>query len=107
MMVCIVLVSYVLMYAYVDVVTWIDVMNSLRHVLIFLLMTRRPPRSTRTDTRFPYTTLFRSVPRCTRAGRQRWTGRAWRACPPPGPWRNRRWRNRRRRPEEPRLNSSH
>src|SRR3546814_16265275 len=24
-------------------------------------MTRRPPRSTRTDTRFPYTTLFRSV----------------------------------------------
>src|SRR3546814_2604959 len=25
-------------------------------------MIRRPPRSTRTDTRFPYTTLFRSVP---------------------------------------------
>src|SRR3546814_5465493 len=24
-------------------------------------MLRRPPRSTRTDTRFPYTTLFRSV----------------------------------------------
>src|SRR3546814_14064440 len=24
------------------------------------LMLRRPPRSTRTDTRFPYTTLFRS-----------------------------------------------
>src|SRR3546814_4078612 len=24
-------------------------------------MSRRPPRSTRTDTRFPYTTLFRSV----------------------------------------------
>src|SRR3546814_8841034 len=24
-------------------------------------MTRHPPRSTRTDTRFPYTTLFRSV----------------------------------------------
>src|SRR3546814_10974712 len=24
------------------------------------LMIRRPPRSTRTDTRFPYTTLFRS-----------------------------------------------
>src|SRR3546814_14947552 len=24
-------------------------------------MRRRPPRSTRTDTRFPYTTLFRSV----------------------------------------------
>src|SRR3546814_4113205 len=27
----------------------------------FLLMIRRPPRSTRTDTLFPYTTLFRSV----------------------------------------------
>src|SRR3546814_11870513 len=26
-------------------------------------MTRRPPRSTRTDTLFPYTTLFRSVAR--------------------------------------------
>src|SRR3546814_12889307 len=25
-------------------------------------MKRRPPRSTRTDTRFPYTTLFRSLP---------------------------------------------
>src|SRR3546814_18376613 len=29
-------------------------------VVVFFLMTRRPPRSTRTDTRFPYTTLFRS-----------------------------------------------
>src|SRR3546814_3405066 len=27
----------------------------------FFLMRRRPPRSTRTDTLFPYTTLFRSV----------------------------------------------
>src|SRR3546814_14098307 len=27
---------------------------------LFLLMIRRPPRSTRTDTLFPYTTLFRS-----------------------------------------------
>src|SRR3546814_14446338 len=26
----------------------------------FFLMIRRPPRSTRTDTLFPYTTLFRS-----------------------------------------------
>src|SRR3546814_7659003 len=30
-------------------------------VCLFLLMIRRPPRSTRTDTLFPYTTLFRSV----------------------------------------------
>src|SRR3546814_6680869 len=28
---------------------------------MFFLMIRRPPRSTRTDTRFPYTTLFRSL----------------------------------------------
>src|SRR3546814_3900844 len=27
--------------------------------LVFFLMIRRPPRSTRTDTLFPYTTLFR------------------------------------------------
>src|SRR3546814_15108892 len=32
-------------------------------------MIRRPPRSTRTDTLFPYTTLFRS-PRFHRAGRR-------------------------------------
>src|SRR3546814_10028807 len=32
-------------------------------------MIRRPPRSTRTDTRFPYTTLFRSRPvRCSASG---------------------------------------
>src|SRR3546814_13448816 len=28
---------------------------------VFFLMIRRPPRSTRTDTLFPYTTLFRSA----------------------------------------------
>src|SRR3546814_18632313 len=28
---------------------------------VFFLMIRRPPRSTRTDTLVPYTTLFRSV----------------------------------------------
>src|SRR3546814_9285379 len=28
--------------------------------LVLFLMIRRPPRSTRTDTLFPYTTLFRS-----------------------------------------------
>src|SRR3546814_10017359 len=30
------------------------------YLLFFFLMLRRPPRSTRTDTLFPYTTLFRS-----------------------------------------------
>src|SRR3546814_10394412 len=29
-------------------------------LIVFILMIRRPPRSTRTDTLFPYTTLFRS-----------------------------------------------
>src|SRR3546814_15104044 len=29
-------------------------------LVLFFLMLRRPPRSTRTDTLFPYTTLFRS-----------------------------------------------
>src|SRR3546814_6987616 len=28
---------------------------------VFFLMIRRPPRSTRTDTLFPYTTLFRAI----------------------------------------------
>src|SRR3546814_756975 len=32
--------------------------------VIFFLMIRRPPRSTRTDTLFPYTTLFRSIDHC-------------------------------------------
>src|SRR3546814_11716191 len=36
----------------------------------FFLMIRRPPRSTRTDTLFPYTTLFRSTGRTL-------TGRRW------------------------------
>src|SRR3546814_12246089 len=38
-------------------------MNSLSYSLylyLYFLMIRRPPRSTRTDTLFPYTTLFRS-----------------------------------------------
>ena len=35
-------------------------MNPKEHSVFFFLMIRRPPRSTRTDTLFPYTTLFRS-----------------------------------------------
>src|SRR3546814_11633997 len=37
-------------------------------LVVFVLMIRRPPRSTRTDTLFPYTTLFRS---CKRRARRR------------------------------------
>src|SRR3546814_15113771 len=36
-------------------------------VVFFFLMIRRPPRSTRTDTLFPYTTLFRSDQRLAAA----------------------------------------
>src|SRR3546814_19420788 len=39
-------------------------MYSLLSVCFFFLMIRRPPRSTRTDTLFPYTTLFRSQCSC-------------------------------------------
>src|SRR3546814_15953781 len=35
---------------------------------VFFLMIRRPPRSTRTDTLFPYTTLFRSEDALDKAG---------------------------------------
>src|SRR3546814_12577328 len=41
---------------------------------MFFLMIRRPPRSTRTDTLFPYTTLFRS------AGRLIWAPGAAMRC---------------------------
>src|SRR3546814_1285574 len=40
-------------------------------------MIRRPPRSTRTDTLFPYTTLFRSSPKA----RSPVAGRGWRCRP--------------------------
>src|SRR3546814_10294164 len=73
-------------------------------LVFFFLMIRRPPRSTRTDTLFPYTTLFRSNPHGprphrsgSRAGRRRERSRspgdpghgadspAW--AVPPRPWR--------------------
>src|SRR3546814_13324210 len=38
------------------------VMSRLCLMTFFFLRIRRPPRSTRTDTLFPYTTLFRSCP---------------------------------------------
>src|SRR3546814_8297395 len=58
-----------------------------RVCLIFFLMIRRPPRSTRTDTLLPYTTLFRSpatrgrargpVTRHAREGEDEMTYRLW------------------------------
>src|SRR3546814_16751561 len=41
----------------------ICVVSSYVFSFVFFLMIRRPPRSTRTDTLFPYTTLFRSLER--------------------------------------------
>src|SRR3546814_16011503 len=38
---------------------------------LFFLMIRRPPRSTRTDTLFPYTTLFRSDREAEESGAER------------------------------------
>src|SRR3546814_13251670 len=40
---------------------WIVMIHTYTEVCVFFLMIRRPPRSTRTDTLFPYTTLFRSL----------------------------------------------
>src|SRR3546814_10102225 len=42
-------------------------MREFTHILFFLMI-RRPPRSTRTDTLFPFTTLFRSKGSCIPSG---------------------------------------
>src|SRR3546814_19500256 len=38
-----------------------DLFGCLNYILIVFLLIRRPPRSTRTDTLFPYSSLFRSL----------------------------------------------
>src|SRR3546814_18347109 len=57
------------------------------YYIFFLLMIRRPPRSTRTDTLFPYTTLFQDlVCRTARRTVQRRLGQfRRRRRPDPGP----------------------
>src|SRR3546814_10810719 len=56
-------------------------MHLLRVIIFFLfLMIRRPPRSTRTDTLFPYTTIFRSPARQGRRPVPVPGGHAWRAA---------------------------
>src|SRR3546814_9115032 len=56
-------------------------------LFVFFLMIRRPPRSTRTDTLFPYTTLFRS-PAAVCDEAERWNARldAWAARKGPHPF---------------------
>src|SRR3546814_16637069 len=51
-------------------------------MFFFFLMIRRPPRSTLTDTLFPYTTLFRSFPsfRLIAAGGEEAGAVFWRDC---------------------------
>src|SRR3546814_6837738 len=51
-----------------DYISYADILLMFIHLfrlfvvsIFFFLMIRRPPRSTRTDTLFPYTTLFRSI----------------------------------------------
>src|SRR3546814_7825524 len=49
----------IILFIYYDILY--SILNiSLHAIFFFFLMIRRPPRSTRTDTLFPYTTLFRS-----------------------------------------------
>src|SRR3546814_19715967 len=48
--------------AYLSITCNIIVCERMFSWCFFFLMIRRPPRSTRTDTLFPYTTLFRSPP---------------------------------------------
>src|SRR3546814_7336427 len=76
------------------------------YFFFFFLMIRRPPRSTRTDTLFPYTTLFRSPGSRRRAARPNasprndsWRG--WGRCS-----RHRARRSRRRRNDPPAVAGS-
>src|SRR3546814_8788617 len=57
-------------------------------LFFFFLMIRRPPRSTRTDTLFPYTTLFRSYPglgRSRQIARRAQFSSTWSSMGAPGP----------------------
>src|SRR3546814_20260375 len=88
----------------------LDFCPSIIICLFFFLMIRRPPRSTRTDTLFPYTTLFRSVEGGDGDGGVRIDGHE------SSPWIGVRWIFREARPhrwrprgdrKSTRLNSSH
>src|SRR3546814_7588143 len=59
-----------MLYCYVDLLVDYDDMLIIT-IFFFFLMIRRPPRSTRTDTLFPYTTLFRSLEKIIPARIQR------------------------------------
>src|SRR3546814_17883068 len=70
-------------------------------LVVLFLMIRRPPRSTLTDTLFPYTTLFRSGEQQRQRRRDEPTARRPHGSPPQVAGRNanpRRRRTRRRQP---------
>src|SRR3546814_12271107 len=52
--------SVSLVVIYVRVTVLLTSCPSYHYLYVVFVMIRRPPRSTRTDTLFPYTTLFRS-----------------------------------------------
>src|SRR3546814_786721 len=52
---------YIFLFFYYQFVCFISTHRLFCCFYFFFLMLRRPPRSTRTDTLFPYTTLFRSL----------------------------------------------
>src|SRR3546814_18322738 len=56
------MVSFITIAVRLVVVFYIVVWFATDCMFVFFLMIRRPPRATRTDTLFPYTTLFRSAP---------------------------------------------
>src|SRR3546814_13896671 len=54
---------YDIVYCFYEISLFILMFIVILFFFFFFLMIRRPPRSTRTDTLFPYTTLFRSLQR--------------------------------------------
>src|SRR3546814_18338101 len=57
------------------VLTVVVAFSSFFFLFFFFLMIRQPPRSTRPDTLFPYTTLFRSIAGSGAARQSRAAGR--------------------------------
>src|SRR3546814_17003041 len=60
-MVFILYINSIVMYLVYFIILFVFILYLISSFLFFFLMIRRPPRSTRTDTLFPYTTLFRST----------------------------------------------
>src|SRR3546814_16243137 len=62
-MMCILRYYYLHVTSFCSAFVYVDVLSAMLNYMViqfFFLMIRRPPISTRTDTLFPYTTLFRS-----------------------------------------------